>query len=327
MLLETLDIKKNDIIIFSQNIFNLEKNFRIIFKDKPDKKAYPISYSEVCKQVNEFTPKNLIVYRLLTNVRNLTLDSVKYGFLIYINGLRELIYFDPVYAVKELEGLVREGDISDIRFRIQQVGLTTLNRKNNLSNYAEIYSIDLEATEAKFQNDKVFADALFAITKDGGTKKKIKEREKKLEKIADKPLFKKEKEKSAEQKGFKIISHDIAEDKSYDFKQVKKMNYGRSLTKEIVDEEGKNLRVSTGADESKPDVTIPTAITNENKGVKSLSELIHSKSARAKTGEEALEKAVKKEAHLLDIFKSSESLKKYMLEKENKRVVLKLKQK
>jgi len=55
--------------------------------------------------------------------------------------------------------------------------------------------------------------------------------------------------------------------------------------------------------------------------------LINSKKAKAKTGEEALEKLVKTQAHLLDIFKSSESLKKYMLEKEDKRVVLKLKQK
>jgi len=37
--------------------------------------------------------------------------------------------------------------------------------------------------------------------------------------------------------------------------------------------------------------------------------------------------SLKAQVHLLDIFKSSESLKKYMLEKEDKRVVLKLKQK
>lgn len=327
MLLETLDIKKNDIIIYSQNIFNLEKNFRIIFKDKPDKKAYKISYSDVCRQLNEFAPKNLIVYRLLTNMRNLTLDNVKYGFLIYINGVKELIYFDPVFAVKELEGLFKEGELPEIRFRIQQVGLTTLNRKNNLPNYAEIYSIDLEATEAKFQNDKVFADALFTFTIDDDFKNKPKQTIKKPEKILEKISNKKVKDIFVVNKGVKIISHDIAEDKHYDFHQVKKLNYGRTLTKEIVDDEGKNVLTSTSEEEIKPDVTIPSALTSEVKGAKSLSDLINSKQAKTKTGEEALEKSLKAQVHLLDIFKSSESLKKYMLEKEDKRVVLKLKQK
>ncbi|MCH7972990.1 MAG: hypothetical protein IH949_03730 [Bacteroidetes bacterium] len=325
MLLETLDIKENDIIIYSQNIPNLEKNFRIIFKDKPDKKAYKISYSEVCRQINEFAPKNLIVYRLLTNKRNLTLDNVKYGFLIYINGIRELIYFDPIFAVKELEGLFNEGDLPTIRFRIQQVGLTTLSRKNNLPNYAEIYSIDLEATEAKFQNDKVFADALFNFTIDNDFRKEpiktVKKPEKNLEKIYNKKV----KNILVVNKGVKIISHNIAEDKNYDFHQVKKMNYGRTLTKEIVDDEGKNIRISTSEDEVQPDVTIPSAITSEKNEAKSLNDFIKSKKPKTKTGEEALEKSLKAQVHLLDIFKSSESLKKYMLDKEDKRVVLKLK--
>jgi len=323
MLLETLDIKNNDIIIYSQNIFNFEKNFRIIFKDKPDKKAYSISYSEVCRQINEFNPKNIIVYRLLTNLSNLTLDKVKYGFKVYINGIKELIYFDPVYAVKEIEGIFDEGNLSDIRFRIQQVGLTTLDRKNNLPNYSEIYSIDLEATEAKFQNDKVFAEALFTFVLDNQIKKKREKEGGKVKKIS----IKKGKRQIDRNKDYNEISHDIAEDKSYDFKQVKKMNYGRTLTKEIVDADGKKLRVSTKVDEISKDVTIPSAITTETKGAKSITGLIKSKKARAKTGEEALEKLVKTQAHLLDIFKSSESLKKYMQDKEDKRVVLKLKQK
>ena len=324
MLLETLDIKENDIIIYSQNIFNLEKNFRIIFKDKPNKKAYKISYSEVCRQLNEFSPKILIVYRLLTNLRNLTLNTVKYGFLIYINGIKELIYFDPVYAVKELEGLFSESELQNIRFRIQQVGLTTLSRKNNLPNYAEIYSIDLEATEAKFQNDKVFADALFNFTIDNDFRKEPKKTVIKPEKNLDKIYAKKEKNILAVNKGVKIISHDIAEDKNYDFHQVKKMNYGRTLTKEIIDDEGKKIRIST-SEEVQSDITIPSALTSEVKEAKSLSDLIKSKQAKTKTGEEALEKSLTAQVHILDIFKSSESLKKFMLDKEDKRVVLKLK--
>ena len=76
-----------------------------------------------------------------------------------------------------------------------------------------------------------------------------------------------------------------------------------------------------------PDVTIPSAITSEENEAKSLNDFIKSKKPKTKTGEEALEKSLKAQVHLLDIFKSSESLKKYMLDKEDKRVVLKLKQK
>jgi hypothetical protein len=162
MLLETLDIKKDDIVIYSQNLFNNDKNFRIIFKDNLNKESHKISYSEVCSYINEFTPKNIIVYRLLTNIRDFEIYVPKYGMYININGVKEMIFFDPVYAVQELEEYSNNIDYNNLRFRIQQVGLTTLNRKGDLPNFAEIYSIDLEATEAKFQNDKVFADAIIS---------------------------------------------------------------------------------------------------------------------------------------------------------------------
>jgi len=165
MLLETLDIKKDDIVIFSQNLFNLENNFRIVYKDDENKECHKISYKEVCRFVNEFTPKNLIVYRLLTNINSFEIIIPKYGFFLNINGITELIFFDPIYAVRELEESPQGIDYDGLRFRIQQIGLTTLNRKGDLPNYAEIYSIDLEASEAKFQNDKAFADAIFSTNK------------------------------------------------------------------------------------------------------------------------------------------------------------------
>ncbi len=165
MLLETLDIKHDDVVIYSQNLFDLEKNFKIIYKDDLKKEHRKVSYSEVCRIVNEFTPKNLIVYRLLTNIKDFEILLSKYGFFLNINGVTELIYFDPVYAVKELEDYPDAINFYDLRFRIQQVGLTTLNRKGDLPNFAEIYNIDLEATEAKFQNDQVFADAIFSVKK------------------------------------------------------------------------------------------------------------------------------------------------------------------
>jgi hypothetical protein len=162
MLLETLDIKKDDIVIFSQNLYNLDNNFRIVYKDDDIKESREISFTEVCRFVNEYTPKNLIIYRLLTNIQNFEISVPKYGVFLNINGIAEMIFFDPVYAVRELEESPQSIDYKGLRFRIQQVGLTTLNRKNGLPNYAEIYSIDLEATEAKFLNDKAFADAIFS---------------------------------------------------------------------------------------------------------------------------------------------------------------------
>lgn len=165
MLLETLDIKKNDIVIYSQNLFNNDKNFKIVYKDDINKYVHDISYSEVCGYINEYTPKNIIVYRLLTNIIAFEMYATKYGFQVNINGVKELIFFDPVYAVRELEEYSQNIDYNNLRFRIQQIGLTTLNRKGDVPNYAEIYSIDLEATEAKFQNDKVFADAIISSLK------------------------------------------------------------------------------------------------------------------------------------------------------------------
>jgi hypothetical protein len=162
MLLETLDIKRNDILIYSQNIFDLENNFKIIYKDDPAKIPHSVSYGEVCQFVNEYTPKNLIIYRLLTNIPDFGITLSKYGFLININGEKELVYFDPVFAVKELEDYPASYNY-DLRFCIQQVGLTTLNRMGNLPNYAEIYCIDMQAIEAKNQNDKVFADTVFSF--------------------------------------------------------------------------------------------------------------------------------------------------------------------
>jgi len=64
MILETLDIKQNDIFIYSENKFDLEKNFRLINKDDLVKKVVPIHFNEVCKYINPADPKSVIVYRL-----------------------------------------------------------------------------------------------------------------------------------------------------------------------------------------------------------------------------------------------------------------------
>lgn len=166
MLLETLDLRTNDVLIYSQNMFNFNNSFRIIYKNEKDKRAKRISYFDVCAYVKDPSPKNLIIYRLLTNVNNLDAYSTKYGYLIKINEKVELIYFDPIFAIKDLRHLRFDFDPKKFRFKIQQVGLTSLTKKEAEPAFAEVYSFDLRAIEAQNQNDKIFADAIFAFDPD-----------------------------------------------------------------------------------------------------------------------------------------------------------------
>lgn len=169
MFLETLDYRTNDVLIFSQNKFNFNDNFKIIYKNEKVKRIRNISYFDVCAFVKNPAPKNLIVYRLLTNVNHLDAYSTKYGYFIQINGRIELIYFDPIFALKDLRHLRFDLDPDKFRFKIQQVGLTSLTRKVDPTgkpleaDFSEVYAFDLKAVEAQNQNDKIFADAIFAF--------------------------------------------------------------------------------------------------------------------------------------------------------------------
>ena len=163
MLLETLDLRNNDVLVYSQNLFNFNDSFKIIFKNEKQKRPRRISYFDVCSYVKDPSPKNLIIYRLLTNVDQLDAYSTKYGYFIKINNKAELIYFDPIFAIKDLRHLRFDLDPSRFRFKIQQVGLTSLTKKETEPNFAEVYSFDLKAVEAQSQNDKIFADAIFAF--------------------------------------------------------------------------------------------------------------------------------------------------------------------
>lgn len=163
MLLETLDLRTNDVLIYSQNMFNFNDSFKIIYKNEKIKTPQRITYFDVCSYVKDPSPKNLIIYRLLTNVNSLDAYSTKYGYFININGKVELIYFDPVFAIKDLRHLRFDLDPQRFRFKIQQVGLTSLTKKESEANFAEVYSFDLKAIEAQSQNDKIFADAIFAF--------------------------------------------------------------------------------------------------------------------------------------------------------------------
>lgn len=163
MLLETLDLLKNDVVIYSENIFDFEKNFKIIYKNSEIKSPKRIDYFEVCNFIIDPLPKNLIVYRMLANVNSIDAFSSKYGFFINSKNGLELIYFDPIFALNDISFLQMKIDPNLFRFKIQQVGFTSIPSKENEAFYEEVYAFDLKSEEAKHQNDKVFAKAIFAL--------------------------------------------------------------------------------------------------------------------------------------------------------------------
>jgi hypothetical protein len=294
----------------------LETNFKIIFKDDKERLSRKISYKDVCKFVNEFTPKNLIIYRLLTNIPDFKIDPSQYGFILSINDQKELIYFDPVFAVKELERYSRLMNLDDLRFRIQQVGLTTLNRKGNVPDYAQIYAIDLEAMEAKFQNDKVFVDAImvagsakvapFNNTLGLGVKDKSEFEERSISQLNTLSFAEKieqsQKEIIPEKKGdFDEIHHEISEDKEFDFTQIVKMDLKENIVSGEVEEAGKSEK------------------SKEKESVSPFGEFI-----KKKLSQEKVHKDFDNRKSFNDIFKSSVSLKEYISSKEDKKIVLKL---
>lgn len=330
MLLETLDIKKNDVVIFSQNIFDLGKNFQIIYKDDPNKEIKPVSYNEVCQFIDEFTPKNIIIYRLLTNIKDFEIYLPKYGYILTINMNPELIYFDPVFAIRELQEYNQAANYYNIRFRIQQVGLTTLNRIEATVNYAEIYSIDLESSEALNQNDKVFADALFANNKNDQNNKlnesiKRKPSASKLISVSEKSFAEKIPKLNSEtsRKGNKIISSlqtkkavdesikkndvKISEDLNFDYKKMGKISINPS-NHFINNKSNLSDKIKT---KSKPKVN-----TTNTPFSKFLGDKREGKS-------DIMKIEVTKENPIINIFKYSISLSK-IKEKENRHYVLKL---
>lgn len=163
MLLETTDIKKNDVLIYSENRFDLENNFKIVDKKSPTKNPQNISFYEIGKYISLPVPKNMIVYRLLTNHLSFNASITKYGFLISIEEAVELVYFDPIFAIKDIELIKKIVDFDIFRFKIQQVGLTSLSKKGKFLDYTEIFAFDLNADEARHQKDRVYAEAIFAF--------------------------------------------------------------------------------------------------------------------------------------------------------------------
>ncbi len=303
MLLETMDSPGGDVIIYSQNITDPENNFKIIFKNDPQKRQRRIPFQDVSNYVNEYVSKNLIAYRLLTSVSSFEIENPKYGHTILINGYPELIFFDPLFAIMELEAFTDKLNLEDIRFRIQQVGLTTMSRKKNVANYAEVYSIDLEADEAKYQNDKVFVEAYFVHSK--------------------KIPAQKSKDKTLKQPGAKKLHYErlislLPEDKSADRQQPVSESQPKAanmVRHNIIEVEGSVV------------TSFNLMHAGESPIVKEWKEnsTVEAGSETGKT-EEQIPK-VPKGKSMIEIFKSPVSLKKLLDEREEKQHVLKLERK
>lgn len=291
MLLETLDTKQNDIVIYSQNIFNLEKNFKIIYKDAELKKPHSISYYEVCNFINEPSPKVVIVYRLLTNLSNFSLRRSQYGFPMYVDNQPDLVFFDPVFAVKELESLSGVIDLQHLRFRIQQIGLNSLIRKGDRPNFTEIYSFDLSSKEALTQNDKIFADAIFALDSNF-----IDSEDAEL------------KPQPAKKAEIPVDQNNINIDNEYSEK-----NFKRYVQ---VSSPGSNVQPPP----SLPPVTKPSVIQQQTKsGLGSFLE----KNKQKTSGQATSENKVNDKKSMIQIFKSTTQLKEYVHGRNEEPVILK----
>lgn len=293
MLLETLDIKTNDILIYSKNYFDPKDNFRVIFKDDPHKRHYKISQEDVINHINDNSPKSLIVYRVLTNLDFFDINLAKFGVIVLIDGNYELVYLDPVFAIKDIEGFKNKIPHPNFRFRIQQVGLLSKLRKGDYMNYIEIYSFDLEAPEAQAQNDKIFADILFSLNK------KEEDTEKKKEKVSLKKI-------SAAPPTGKNSIPNISEDTKYDPKKFTKtfqvdsnsVNNTKPKSKEELQQEAIKFR----------------------KERKTLGDLISDVKYSKET---SLGKQPSTGAHILDVLKEGSAFEAFSNKKEKKPVVLK----
>ncbi|NWF49485.1 MAG: hypothetical protein HXY49_02970 [Ignavibacteriaceae bacterium] len=239
MILETIDIEKNDIIIFSINDLDKEKNFRVIYKTEPEHKIRKITYEMVKRVINTNVPKSMILYRLLTNQPGFEIEENHFGILIKIGADYELMYPDPVYAIKEIESKLKAIDYNSFRFSIQQVGLKSENIDTKHAVYREEYCADLEADEAKNQNDFVFAEAIIEglrkSKQDLAAKEQIKPASSKIsdEIISKEPLQIKP-----------DLSTHTDENKPVDFKS--ESDFQESLQKKIEVKDFENISLKAG---------------------------------------------------------------------------------
>ena len=160
MLLETKNIKKNEFYIYSRNSMDEDYNFRIVFKNDPKLFHRKISFDYTKKLITEYFPKNLIAYRILTNFPEIVIPAAQYGCIILLSDEPELVFTDPVFAVKTIEEFLEVNANDQFRFRIQKVGYTTISKSGYFSNYKEEFFYDLNIKEAINQNDEIYLETV-----------------------------------------------------------------------------------------------------------------------------------------------------------------------
>lgn len=309
MLLETLDVKVDDVLIYSQNIFDYEKNFKIIYKDEEYKYPHSITFKEVCRFIENKSPKNLIVYRLLTNIPNLDIELTKYGYLLDINGEVELIYLDPVFAVKELENYNKNFKLPDLRFKIQQVGLTSIPPKSSYPNFLEMYCFDLEAVEARIQNDKIFAEIIFAFDKKFSFEPQKIKKEVEVKSNAEKVNTD------------SALKRNIVEDKVYDHRQLVKIP--NKVDKKVI---VKKLFTHTSEKSKQEEATTKESVDTSEKlsdvekksNLSSFYELAKKEMKKSSAGTH------KENKDVMNLFKSTSQIQEYIENRGHRPIVLRM---
>jgi len=169
MLIESFD-NNFGTIIYSENKFDFLTNFTKINRNEPDVQEH-VDFKEVSTYIGKPVKKNLILYRLLTNDENLDPFSTKLGYFIKLNNKIEVVYFDPIFIVKDINNLKLTIDDEDFRFIIQQVGFRTKTLTEDTAIYEESFSIDMSQEEARNQNDSIFAESMISLKR--SARKKI----------------------------------------------------------------------------------------------------------------------------------------------------------
>jgi len=295
MFLETIDVRKNDVVIFSRNNLDLENNFKIVDKNSSIKRPRSISYFEVTDFVKNTVPKNLIVYRLLTNLRDLDASSTKFGFFIWIDGKIELIYFDPVFALEDLNHLNLQVEKSKFRFKIQQVGLKTTGMVTAEASYAQVYSFDLKALEAQNQDDKMYADAVFAFDKSYDDDLEI-------DFVGKGSDFK----SGSRIKKIYDASSSLSEDQSGAKPDLSKVKFDEDNPEVLREQKLQLLKKALGIDKSDKNVSDDPGIMEDEEIEVSDSNNVNS------------------DSNLIDLFKSTTKQAKVITERERQSVILKL---